>query len=758
MAVIDAEISKETSDRYLAYALSVVSGRALPDVRDGLKPVQRRILFAMLSNLNLRPNGSHRKSAAVVGEVLAKFHPHGDIPCYEAMVRMTQEFSLRYPLVDGQGNFGSIDGDNAAAYRYTEAKLHELALDIIGDITEETVPFRANFDGTTDEPCVLPSRVPNMLINGATGIAVGMATSIPPHHLGDTIKALVELLDDPEISTSKLATTIKAPDFPTGCQILNSQKEISDMYRTGRGSIRMRGEWEIEEGQRGKRSIIITSVPFAINKAQLVEKIADLIIQRKVPQLVDIRDESTADVRVVIELASDADPEVAMAYIYKNTTLESHFSVNMTALVPVGEHQSRPELLSLKQCLQHFLDFREVVVERKLRYEKKKLEERIHILEGLAIIYDALDEVIKIVRKSEGRTDAAQKLRTRFKLTEIQSFAVVDMRIYQLSKTNIDEILAELKLKLSRKKEIELILASRNKMLAIVRKDLLDIAEKYKDKRKCKLVKDSVEVEFREEDYVVQEDVYAIITQDGWVKRIRQNNELASTRVREGDTILRALALNTVDQVALFTNLGNLYVLKVTDFPSSSGYGDPVQKLLKFKDGEKIIEAFGLTSGQANEQQQKQQELFFKPEKLSFVFVTKKGLGLRTSVEGFDSVKRNGKRVVKVRDGDALRVVCSPAKRIAFFSRMGYGLSIDQKEIQEREGASIGIQLFSVRPEDEMVTAIPYSKDVAIDIELASGGTKQVKLSEVVEGKRALKGNKVIARGEIKGVKLAGEK
>jgi DNA gyrase subunit A len=713
----------------------------------------------MLANLNLRPATPHRKSAAVVGEVLAKFHPHGDQPCYEAMVRMTQEFSLRYPLVDGQGNFGSVDGDNAAAYRYTEAKLKELAIDVIGDITEETVPFRPNFDGTTEEPCVLPSRVPNMLINGATGIAVGMATSIPPHHLGDTIKALVELIDDPEVPMARLATVIKAPDFPTGCMILNSQKEISEMYRTGKGSIRMRGEWEIEEGQRGKRAIVVKSIPFAINKAQLVEKIADLIIQRKVPQLVDIRDESTTDVRVVIELATDADPEVAMAYIYKNTTLESYFAVNITALVPVGESSNRPELLSLKQCLQHFLDFREVVVERKLRYEKKKLEERIHILEGLQIIYDALDEVIRIVRKSDGRTDSANKLRVRFKLSEIQSFAVVDMRIYQLSRTNIDEILAELKIKLARKKEIEGILADRKKMLAIVKKDLLEIAEKYKDRRRCKLIKDSVEVEFREEDYVVQEDVYAIITADGWLKRIRQNNEVSSTRVREGDAILRALPLNTVDQVAFFTSLGNLYVLKVTDFPSSSGYGDPVQKLLKFKDGEKIIEAFGLSSAERTEQQEKQQSLIFNPDKRSFVFVTKKGLGLKTSVEGFDSVKRNGKRVIKVRDGDALKVVCLPAKKLAFFSRMGYGLTIDQNEIQEREGASIGIQLFGVRPDDEMVSAIPFDRaDKEVEMLLASGSSKALKLSEVVAGKRALKGNKVVARGEIQSVSLAGAK
>jgi len=348
MATFPTSLTQESRDRYLTYALSVVSGRALPDVRDGLKPVQRRILFAMLQNLNLKPSNSHRKSAAVVGEVLARFHPHGDIACYEAMVRMAQDFSLRYPLVDGQGNFGSLDGDNAAAYRYTEARLRELALEVIGEINEETVAFRDNFDGTVVEPVVLPSRVPNLLVNGATGIAVGMATSIPPHNLKDTIKALVELSKDPDLSVSKLTSMIKGPDFPTGCSILNSQRELVEMYETGRGSVRMRGEWEVEEMGRGKQSIVISSIPYAVNKSTLVERIAGLIIDRKLPQLVDVRDESTDDVRIVLELASGAEAEVAMAYLFKNTPLESNFAVNLTALVPGEGNSPRPELLSLK--------------------------------------------------------------------------------------------------------------------------------------------------------------------------------------------------------------------------------------------------------------------------------------------------------------------------------------------------------------------------------------------------------------------------
>jgi DNA gyrase subunit A len=512
---------------------------------------------------------------------------------------MAQDFSLRYPLVDGQGNFGSLDGDNAAAYRYTEAKLRELALEVIGEINEETVAFRDNFDATVVEPVVLPSRVPNLLINGATGIAVGMATSIPPHNLKDTIKAIVELAKDPELTTSKLTSIIKAPDFPTGCNILNSQKELVEMYETGRGSVRMRGEWTVEEQARGKQVVVVSSIPYAVNKATVVERIAGLIVDRKVPQLVDVRDESTDEVRIVLELASGADPELAMAYLFKNTPLESNFAVNLTALVPAEGGSTRPELLSLKGCLKHFLDFRMEVTEKRLEFERKQLLDRIHILEGLVTIYDALDEAIKIVRKSDGRSDAAEKLRARFKLSEVQSFAVVDMRIYQLSRTNIDEIKKELAEKEKRVKEIEKLLKSRSALQGLVCTELEALAEKYGDRRKSKVIKDNVDIEFDETAYVVQEDVHAIITADGWVKRIRRTNDLSSTRLREGDSLLAGHALTTLDSVALVTSLGTLFVLKVSDFPASTGYGTPIQKLLKFKDGERIVSSFGISAGSA---------------------------------------------------------------------------------------------------------------------------------------------------------------
>jgi DNA gyrase subunit A len=768
MATLTTSLKQESRDRYLTYALSVVSGRALPDVRDGLKPVQRRILYAMLQNLNLKPSGSHRKSAAVVGEVLARFHPHGDIACYEAMVRMAQDFSLRYPLVDGQGNFGSLDGDNAAAYRYTEAKLREIALEVVGEIDQETVPFRDNFDATVVEPFVLPSRIPNLLINGATGIAVGMATSIPPHNLKDTIKALVELSQDPELSVSKLTSIIKGPDFPTGCNILNSQKELVEMYETGRGSVRMRGEWEVEEQARGKQVIVVTSIPYAVNKSTLVERIAGLIIERKVPQLVDVRDESTNEVRIVLELASGADAELAMAYLFKNTPLESNFAVNITALVPTGEGPStRPELLSLKACLQQFLSFREEVTEKRLVYERKQLLERVHILEGLALIYDALDEAIKIVRKSEGRSDAAERLRDRFKLTEIQSFAVVDMRIYQLSRTNIEEIRKELAEKLKRVKEIDKILKSKDAIQAIVREDLEALAEKFGDKRRSKLIKDNVDIEFDETAYVVHEDVHVVVSTDGWVKRIRRSNDLSSTRMREGDSILAAHALSTLDSVALFTSFGTLFVLKVSDIPASSGYGTPIQKMLKFRDGERIVGSYGILSQQqpvASKSTGKQGELPLGGAAASvesartlkegdtFLLVGHQGTGFALTLTELSETKRTGRRVMKLREGEYMAAVEPLAQTVVFITRDGSGLAIDKAEVPVRDSAAVGVALIGVRDDDAVVACCGVSSTKmkgTLNLTLKSGRVKDVPLSEVTKGHRALKGTKVYSREEI---------
>ncbi len=755
--VVDTSIQAESRDRYLTYALSVVSGRALPDVRDGLKPVQRRILYAMLHNLNLRPGNSHRKSAAVVGEVLARYHPHGDQACYEAMVRLAQDFSLRYPLVDGQGNFGSLDGDNAAAYRYTETRLHPLALEVIGEINEETVPFRENFDSTALEPVVFPSRVPNLLMNGASGIAVGMATSIPPHNLRDLVKALIELLENPDAQNSRLVTVLKAPDFPTGCDILNTKAELDEIYRTGRGNVRMRATWTVEDAGHGRKQVVVTAIPYAVNKAQLVERIANLIIERKIPQVSDIRDESTDKVRVVLELAMGADPEVAMAYLLKNTSLESGFPVNLTVLVPVSENVSKPERLSLSQCLQHFLDFREEVVKKRLLFERRKLAERIHILEGFVKIYDALDEVLKIVRKSEGRSDAAEKLIKRFKLSEVQAFAVVDMRIYQLSKTNIEEIRAELKEKSKRVSEIDSILKQRKSIQKIVRAELAEVGEKFGDKRKCQVVKDNFEIEYRAEDYVVQEEVYAIVTSDGWIKRIRQNNELTSTRLREGDTILQAHPLTTLDWVVFVTNYGLLYSIKVSEFPSSSGYGNPIQKTLKFRDGERILQSFGVKSSEALQGSLISSDDFNLREGDTVLLASAKGLGFGLKLDNLQVTRKSGRKLLSLRSKDTLAAICKIKRKIALFTEQSFCLAIDAKEVPQRENPAVGVILLAVKPGDRLVSALAYEGKPKFVLNLSTDREKEIEASDVVKGHRGLRGNKVCSQAQIRSVRIGGD-
>ncbi|MFM1847592.1 MAG: hypothetical protein RL417_1066, partial [Pseudomonadota bacterium] len=492
---------------------------------------------------------------------------------------------------------------------------------------------------------------------------------------------------------------------------------------------------------------------YALNKSQLVEKIASLIIERKVPQLTDVRDESTDQVRIVLELAAGADPDVAMAYLFKNTPIESAFNVNFTALVPGPNGSLRPEVLSLKSCLQHFIDFRIDVTKKRLAFERKKLLERIHILEGLVIIYDALDEALKIVRKSEGRSDSADKLRARFKLSEIQAFAVVDMKIYQLSRTNILEIREELKEKQKRVDEIDRILKSSARIREIVRQDLEGIAKKYGDKRRCKLVRDNVEIEFNAEDYVVHEDVYAIVTTDGWIKRIRQTNELASTRLREGDAIKRAHALSTVDSVAFFTNLGTLYVLKVADFPSSSGYGDPVQKILKFKDGETIVESFEVKAKTGEAPLLPAHEL---REGDKILLASRNGVGFALVVEGLDSLKRSGKRAIKLRDGDFLAAACRLENSIGLFTEKASGLIIPAKEVPERNTAAVGVSLISVRSDDRLVSVVSFNRQAKLKVTLSNGKITELPSGEVCSGHRALKGTKVVARGDIVSVEKVG--
>lgn len=734
MAVVDVDILAESQSRYLTYALSVVNSRALPDVRDGLKPVQRRILYAMFQNLHLRPTANYRKSAAVVGEVLARFHPHGDAACYEAMVRMAQPFSLRYPLVDGQGNFGSLDGDGAAAYRYTEARLTPFALEVIGDIGQETVAERQNFDQTLTEPVVLPSRVPNLLVNGTSGIAVGMATAIPPHNLTEVIKALLLLLEDEEVTDSKILSIIHGPDFPTACAIANSKKELAEIYRTGRGAIRMRATYEVELAKRGKTLLIVTSIPYALDKSVIVEKIADLIIAKKLPQVSDVRDESTDDVRIVLELAAGADAEKVMSYLFKYTTLESNFNVNLTALMPTSNpHSGAPVQVSLRQMLESFVTFRVEVTRAKLLYEKKKLDERIHLLEGLRLIIDVIPEVIKLVRKSKGRADAAEKLMERFKLSELQALFIVDLRIYQLSATSIDEVLAELKEKVARVKEIERIVASAKALKKEVGTDLQRIVSEFGDKRRSQIVHDAISVSVDEEAFVAHEDVKVIVTRDGWLKRIGKGGDLETTRMREGDRLLFGADASTRDSLVLFSNFGNAFGLRVMDLPATSGYGEPVQKLLRFADGEQIVAARVVSQGEVIGEQ---------------FFYTKRGFGFRAAGELLGDLTKRGKRLVRVSEGDLLKgVVTAKGDLVCTITANGYSVLFKRDEAPTLTGPGKGVIIQRIGDDDEIVGAcvIPVGGKFLVEVE--NGGEREVSLGDLEITGRAKRGQKAVKRG-----------
>ncbi len=641
----DASLVLEAQRRYLNYAVSVITSRALPDVRDGLKPVQRRILYAMYANLHLYPDAKFRKCAQIVGEVLGKFHPHGDTSCYDAMVRMAQDFSMSVPLVEGHGNFGSLDGDAPAAYRYTEARLAPLAMELLGEIKQGTVEFRPNYDGTTEEPIVLPAKVPQLLINGCTGIAVGMATNIPPHNLSEVCAAAVAMIDDRKLETKDLLKYIKGPDFPTGGQIINSKKELRDIYETGQGGVRLRGEWKTESGGRGGvEHIVITSIPYALTKSGLVERIADVIINKKLAMLVDVRDESTDDVRIVLELKPGADPNLVMAYLYKHTPLETGFHVNLTCLVPTENREiAGPLRVDLAAMLREFLTFREETVRRRFEFELAELERRIHILEGFALIFDLLDEAIRIIRKSDGKADAAVKLSKRFELSDAQTDAILELKLYKLARLEIDAILAELKEKRGQAKEIRAILDDKRKLLRVVRSEIAEVAARFEGKRRTKVGgAGGEETEFVAEDFIVDEEVTVILSRDGWLKRVREVKDLSATRLREGDAILAVIRGSTKEPMAVFSSFGYAYVIRINDVPASTGYGEPVQKLFNFRDGERVVGALSVSEKDA-------------PKGTLAVAVSKNGFGMRF---GFDAHRelstRAGRRFAKPAEGDEL--------------------------------------------------------------------------------------------------------
>ncbi|HVR21586.1 MAG TPA: DNA topoisomerase (ATP-hydrolyzing), partial [Polyangiaceae bacterium] len=598
----DAPLHDLASTRYLNYALSVITSRALPDVRDGLKPVQRRILYTMWQQ-GVGPTDKHRKCAKIVGDVMGSYHPHGDSAIYESLVRMAQSFSLRATLVDGSGNFGSLDGDPAAAYRYTECRLAPLASRLLDELDQDTVHFRPNYDGTKTEPVVLPAQLPHLLVNGSTGIAVGMATNIPPHNPEEVCAAALRLLDaldaGKQLSSRELTRTIKGPDFPTGGQIISTPEELKEVYEKGQGAIRVRGTWRMGKEGRASKTVEITSIPYAINKSTLVERIAEIALSRKLPMLLDVKDVSTDQVSIELELKKDADERKVLAYLFKNTPLQSSFFANFTCLVPTENPEvGRPERIDLRQILWHFLHFRLDVVTRRLEHELGVLERRIHILAGFEKVFDALDAIIKIIRKSDGKADAAKTIMARFELDAEQTDAILELKLYRIARLEILVIQKELKEKRKRAKEIKALLAESDSKgrWALVRSDLEAVAGSLgKDaKRRTLIAGTEAETEFSEDELIVAEDAVVILTTDGWVKRQKEIKDTGSTRLREGDRVFAFEVGSTKAPIVFFSNFGTAYSTRILDVPATTGYGEPIQKFFKLKDGERIVAAFSL--------------------------------------------------------------------------------------------------------------------------------------------------------------------
>ncbi|MEM6363993.1 MAG: DNA topoisomerase (ATP-hydrolyzing), partial [Planctomycetota bacterium] len=598
-------------DRYLNYSLSVITSRALPDVRDGLKPVQRRILYTMFQQ-RLDASAKHRKCAKVVGDVMGNYHPHGDSSIYEALVRMAQPFSLRMPMIDGSGNFGSIDGDNAAAMRYTECRMRPIAAEVLADLASRTVAYKPNYDGSREEPVVLPSRVPNLLVNGATGIAVGMATNIPPHNLKEVCSALLKLLQNPEIKDYQLVAgdAIQGPDFPTGGHIVNTKEELREIYATGSGTIKLRGVGDVAETSSSGDTLRITEIPFGVNKATLVERISELVYTGKLPLVTEVRDLSTEDIRIDLLLKKGADSDKVLAYLFKQTPLQTNFSVNLTCLTPTENPVvGAPRRLSLKEILWYFLHFRLDVLTARLENELAALLKRIHILDGYALIFDALDTIIKIIRGSDGKADAAEKIMKKFPadkggLDAEQTDAILELKLYRLAKLEINVVLDERKAKRKRVREIKKLLADdREDYLSsgrwnLIRGEISDLIKQHGSdtagRRRSKVLTQNEDIEISEEDFIVAEDCHVLLTRDGWVKRQKQIVAPEKSRLRQGDQVLACLAGSTTSTIAFFSSFGTCYTARFADIPQSTGFGEPVQKLFKFKDGERIVSALSM--------------------------------------------------------------------------------------------------------------------------------------------------------------------
>ncbi len=689
--------------RYLNYALSVITSRALPDVRDGLKPVQRRILYTMGIG-GIRSDGRHRKCAKVVGDVMGSFHPHGDMAIYEALVRMAQPFSLRVPLVDGSGNFGSLDGDGAAAMRYTECRLAVEAEGLLEEIGQKTVDFRPNYDGTREEPVVLPARLPNLLINGSTG----MATNIPPHNPVEVCDALLRLLESRGLANRQLMASIPGPDFPTGGQILNTPEELHAIYESGSGAVRLRGTWE--EGRRGRsgKTAIITSIPYATNKATLVERIAEIIAGRKLPPLLDVRDLSAEDVRIELLMKSDADEQMVFAYLYRNTPLQQNFNVNLTCLVPTGAADvGRPERCDLQSLLHYFLRFRLDVVTRRLENELEGLRRRIHVLDGFARVFDALDEILAIIRGSDGKQDAAAKIVARFGLDAEQADAILELKLYRLARLEIHVVLDERKRKRARAKEIDGLLGDEEARWGLVSAEIRDLRDHYRGKpefaRRTRIESASDEPEFKAEDFIVDEDNVVLVTRDGWVKRQKEVKDLAKTKVREGDKILAAEAGSTKEPIVFFSSQGSAYTCRIADLPATTGHGDPIQTRFALKDGERIIAALSLDPRRIGAIASPNPD---EPAPVHAFAATSDGYCLRFSLASFvEPSTRNGRRFARLSGvAEVLGVTAVRGdETIIAASRNARAILCPVSEVRFTAGAARGVLLMKLATGDTLL-------------------------------------------------------
>ncbi len=690
--VVIRDISKEMKTAYIDYAMSVIVSRALPDVRDGLKPVHRRILYAM-NDLNLYPERQHRKSVTVVGEVLGKYHPHGDSSVYNAMVRLAQDFSMRYPLVDGHGNFGSIDGDSAAAMRYTEAKMAKLAMEMLKDIEKDTVDHTPNFDETTKEPSVLPSRIPNLLVNGSNGIAVGMATSIPPHNLGEIVDAIIRMIDEPETDIEDLIEIVKGPDFPTAAEIMGVEG-IKRAYRTGKGRVLNRAKAEIEDNGKGKQSIIITEIPYQVNKSKLLEDIAELVRDKKIDGITDLRDETNREgIRVVVELRRDANASVVLNQLYKHTQLQTTFGVIMIALV-----EGVPKVLNLYEMLHYYLLHQKDVERRRVAYDLRKAQERAHILEGLRIALDNIDEIVHLIRSASNTAEAKESLMSRFGLSEIQAQAILDMRLQRLTGLEREKIENEYQELLKLIAELEAILADEKLLVAIIREDLLNIKERYSDPRRTEIKINYDELDI--EDLIENEDVVITLTHHNYIKRVPASTYTSQKRggrgktgvtTKEEDFVENIYTTSTHDYLLFFTNLGKVYRLKAYQIPEGGrvSRGTAVVNLIQLEPGETVSAVIPIKAFDTG----------------YLMFMTKSGVVKKTALNKFDTSRKSGLIAINLNEGDELISVreTTGTDEVIVVTTKGMSIRFSEDDVREMGRTATGVRGISLDVDDSVV-------------------------------------------------------